>query len=593
MVKLEANTPHPRSITGSFVFSTLLKLFPLPLPLVTTIGITQTSIRMILFTLICLIFIPFNDVAIAPVQRRNTPLYSLHSLEWPLEITARNTLSLEGVATPRHFRLVHCRAYLDEHILRVVEWKSLDDMKAIPYAAISYVWRGNHRSPISNSFTVDGAADSDRIDLEVLRVTCTSAVQKGADYLWMDQLCIMQTDTEDKNWQIQKMAAIYKHSTVCLVLLGGMGGLVGEGETTSWIHRSWTLQEALLPRHTYCIIKWTRGPGALLGMTFERNQTYAVLPIKWLLRYTLPQYSGQPFIPLSDNGPRPGSSVSLSRLFSDESAARCVLYATLSKNRHLDWNEDETESKDERRRERIKEYDNEINSAIWRSVSMRTSTRDIDIVFSTMGLFGVELDPTKYETPLEALIAFLQQLLEHGHRASWLAASASSPGILPPLVHPLQHILFPTIQDGYLKAHPDSMDWYLENPPTGSLDSTGALKIVAPLSPMTMVGSWAQQVGSTGCTRCGSDCEEAYLLSGRIGTHAVGLGRLLLDPMAHIGCEPEHSPETLMMLLKPLDDKWYKVGMAVGPLGMTDEWEEQEVTIVGDTSGQLYSSDLA
>lgn len=208
-------------------------------------------------TILCFIFIlvsPLhNAAASARVQHYTTPLkrftsppaiplgYLRHSAEWPLEMAAGNTVSLEGFATPQNLRLLRCRAYLDERVLRVVEWRSLDIMKTVPYAAISYVWRGNHQSPISDSFAVEGATDSDRIDLEVLRVTCATAAQKGTDYIWMDKLCIMQTSIEDKNWQIQRMAKIYKHSTTCLVLLGGMGGLVGEGETTSWIYRSWTL----------------------------------------------------------------------------------------------------------------------------------------------------------------------------------------------------------------------------------------------------------------------------------------------------------------------------------------------------------------
>lgn len=233
------------------------------------------SLRRALFHIISNVFSPLEeDDTATPVQPCATPGKLLNSIpptvsledchqsfEWPIKIATGRTLGVESLATPRTFRLVDCAAYCDKRIIRIVEWRSLDVSEVVPYAAISYVWRGLHKSKVS--FAVEGAGDSDRIDLEVLRVACAVAVEKGAQYLWLDQLCIMQTDMEDKNWQIQNMATIYKRCHVCLVLPGGIGGLAGEGEITAWINRSWTLQEAVLPRQTYCIVSWTRGPGML------------------------------------------------------------------------------------------------------------------------------------------------------------------------------------------------------------------------------------------------------------------------------------------------------------------------------------------
>lgn len=556
-------------------------------------------------TLLCLVFIPFhsfNDVVITRVRYRTTPLDFLRNFEWPLEMVAGSTLSLEASATPKHFRLVDCRAYLNEHILNVIELHSLDFIETIPYAAVSYVWRGNHQSPASESFAVEGATNSDRIDLEVLRVTCATAGQKGADYLWIDQLCIMQTNVEDKNWQIQKMATIYRHSTVCLVLPGGLGGLVGEGETTSWVYRSWTLQEALLPTHTYCVIKWTRGPGKMSGVIVELDQKYALLPIEWLLQWMLPDYSPGPIFESLFHDKIRGQlreRISLSHLFGENIVGPLALSSALTKTRRRFWGDNEIESKDERLRGWVQEYDDAIESAIWRSITMRTSTRDIDVVFSAMGLFGVELDPSRYKTRLEALITFLQKSLEYGNRVSWLAAAVESPGTLPPLKSraALDDILHPRVPDDAIwvyRVDLSTVDWYLANPPKGLLDNTGTLTVVAPLSPIDIDKSydlWEADKTVIGATMFTNDM---YRLSGRVGTHAVGLGRVVLSSTFHHGCEYMHFPNstTLVMLLKPLDGKWYKVGMAVRPFGTTG-WEEREVVILGDTTGRLYSSDLA
>ena len=57
------------------------------------------------------------------------------------------------------------------------------------------------------------------------------------------------------------MAKIYEKCDICLVLSGGIGGLAGFAEKTPWIGRSWTLQEAWLPKEVCCIFRWEQGSG--------------------------------------------------------------------------------------------------------------------------------------------------------------------------------------------------------------------------------------------------------------------------------------------------------------------------------------------
>ena len=89
----------------------------------------------------------------------------------------------------------------------------------------------------------------------------------NTSYLWLDRGCIIQSSKEDRSWQMQHMGRIYKNCSTYLVLPGGLGRLVGLAEETAWIHRSWTLQEALSPRTTKCLFRWEQPPAEISGLT--------------------------------------------------------------------------------------------------------------------------------------------------------------------------------------------------------------------------------------------------------------------------------------------------------------------------------------
>ncbi|KAE8140893.1 hypothetical protein BDV38DRAFT_289940 [Aspergillus pseudotamarii] len=84
----------------------------------------------------------------------------------------------------------------------------------------------------------------------------------GMQYLWVDQLCINQSDENEKSDQINQMDRIYAWAVYTLVALAGKDsnyGLPGVTRPRSWAHsivtwstRGWTLQEAMLsPRLLY------------------------------------------------------------------------------------------------------------------------------------------------------------------------------------------------------------------------------------------------------------------------------------------------------------------------------------------------------
>jgi hypothetical protein len=145
------------------------------------------------------------------------------------------------------------------------------------YLALSYVWGGVHQQSyqLGSKLAKLPQTIEDAIDF----------VQKlGKQYLWVDSLCIDQSDDKDKERQIKKMQNIYCGAYVTIIALSGRSAndglprlkqnkdlfsqltcringkrLVGLMPTLSqqiwrapWGKRAWTLQEALVsPRCLY------------------------------------------------------------------------------------------------------------------------------------------------------------------------------------------------------------------------------------------------------------------------------------------------------------------------------------------------------
>ncbi|THV03521.1 hypothetical protein K435DRAFT_791720 [Dendrothele bispora CBS 962.96] len=366
-----------------------------------------------------------------------------------LQDVKNTTLNIAEVATPCRFRLVDCHRLLHENELCIYEFEQFPT--AIPYAAVSYVWRGN--PPSSDweeeygTFSVKGAEDGDPISLDVLK-SVSKAVSLGlhfvvGPFLWLDRLCILQTDKSDKAWQISRMYQIYKSCMVCIVLPGGIGRLVRLDEETGWIHRGWTLQEALVPEkvavlflfsrkffnegedvdkalkdcencdqqdfaplqrgnggwvpHPY--LKVTKRFGRTAWMPLDTLLDSATMNPNWELTNSL-GYSSLLGMPPPDdmsNNPAILGGYTECELLQMARTASSGTYQG-----RQEWRE----------------------QAIWRASFIRTSSRPVDMVYSIMQLFDINLDTTKFEKDdrLRATIALASEILDKGKTASWLAA---------------------------------------------------------------------------------------------------------------------------------------------------------------------------
>ncbi|OCH91895.1 hypothetical protein OBBRIDRAFT_774510 [Obba rivulosa] len=320
-------------------------------------------------------------------------------------------VDISSSATPCRYRLVDSAQFVNQRKLRINEFS---EFPSVQYSTISYVWRGRP-DPARQSrkvFSVAGAEEADPIAVDVLRHACTASIQQNISYIWLDRLCIMQTDKTDKHWQIREMYRIYQSCAQCIVLPGGLLRLVPLSEETDWIHRGWTLQEAIVPKNVVVLYVWESGSGQFLPDSGNG----------------LPPNGGR----ITPVIPRESAITELSWIIDG-----CVVggfFVTTPKVY------DTTEMTPDKRREckilgartpnlaalaaATSEYlsDDARHHSIWQCALMRTSSRPIDMVFSIMGLFGVNLDPHAYgeNDRMGATIALAKAILQRGDIASWL-----------------------------------------------------------------------------------------------------------------------------------------------------------------------------
>ena len=129
------------------------------------------------------------------------------------EIAGGVVNSAASLSTRCRFRFIVCSDLIDKRHLTVVEHPDLPN----GYAALSYPW--NRLKPCAGDalnesafFRVylEGGQLSDGMSIAVLRTACLAARQHQANLLWIDQICILQTDADDEGWQIERMFELFR-----------------------------------------------------------------------------------------------------------------------------------------------------------------------------------------------------------------------------------------------------------------------------------------------------------------------------------------------------------------------------------------------
>ncbi|EMD40027.1 hypothetical protein CERSUDRAFT_122132 [Gelatoporia subvermispora B] len=343
----------------------------------------------------------------------HTTIYDL-----PLAQLEGHIVDISQHATPCHHRLVDCVQFLEHSKLRIDEFH---DFPHVEYSAISYVWRGRpdpgaHRR---KTFTVAGAEAADPITIDVLRHACAASTQHNVRYIWLDRLCIIQTKKQDKPWQIREMFRIYQQCARCIVLPDGLCRLVSLSDETDWIHRGWTLQEAIAPRNVVVLFTWRLGAGILstggeYGLQATGHVTLVIPGSSAItdLSVVIDACAVGYFVFAMRTPEGLPSTFSQTRKLKSAILGICTpnvaAFATAMSN----------------------SFSEEARChAIWRSALMRTSSRPVDMVFSIMGLFGISLDPRAFDESDRrgATVALARAILENGKSASWLGIAFRLP----------------------------------------------------------------------------------------------------------------------------------------------------------------------
>ncbi|KAK5663860.1 hypothetical protein OQA88_64 [Cercophora sp. LCS_1] len=179
----------------------------------------------------------------------------------------------------RGFRLIVCEA--DPPKVETQPWGTA-------YAALSYVWGTNPEDLVEWPKTV----------LDAVAVT----KEIGLRYLWIDRLCINQSDADEKTYLISKMATIYEGAEVTIVAAAGNGagnGLAGVRTTPRRSQPKHTLSSGskLLstvrdPRHDILESSyWTRGWTYQEGILSNRRIVFTEHQVYWECRSMAAQES--------------------------------------------------------------------------------------------------------------------------------------------------------------------------------------------------------------------------------------------------------------------------------------------------------------
>lgn len=302
-------------------------------------------------------------------------------------------LDISYVAKPRAYRLLDCKQYCDKKMVVVYEFNTISDLS---YATLSYPWVGVpcHHVP-ANGYTFwvkqDDGRQGDPLSTEILRLACKLALKKGAKYLWIDRLCVIQADAADKSYQIHHMGDIYKDSSLCIVLPGGLQRLVGLHEETPWISRVWTLQEAVLPPEVLVLYSQKDRASSVMLKAFSSDRKCLESSDDSEIYYI-------PLHHLTED-----SRNTNIRVFGNpEYGFAHILHKAIDSRQHSRKHQESYTQKFQR------------YLATWKSAMTRSSDRPQDLLLSTMCIFDISLEEGVQRSQDCVFAAFVKELRKEG-----------------------------------------------------------------------------------------------------------------------------------------------------------------------------------
>jgi len=327
--------------------------------------------------------------------------------------------------TPGALRLIEAKPLFSKSNSKLIlhefpelklEKASTTTRSVIPnYAAVSHVWKpspaiANRENTRPLHITIkDGIHEISWLGLMQAAI---AASHLKCDYIWLDFVCIHQTSKEDKSLQIQNMANIYGYCSTTLVMFGGMRCSQRLEDESFWHMRAWTLQEAVESVRRgrnavrYALIEWHYDKSFEVFRTgFQAlDHGLAIVPIRELL-----SLQGNPMaIAQIKSAPKYGPRLYHERIFvpvhsfgGNKDVMKSLLRLLfLPSEWHSAYEKD---------------------SSLWRSLWVRTSSMEHDVLYSSMNLFSTPI-PIKVDYSQgfnNILIHFLATLHEHPSVPYW------------------------------------------------------------------------------------------------------------------------------------------------------------------------------
>ncbi|KFY57777.1 hypothetical protein V496_06324, partial [Pseudogymnoascus sp. VKM F-4515 (FW-2607)] len=253
----------------------------------------------------------------------------------------------------------------------------LDDSRP-KYAAISHIWqpspavaRSVNTRPI---YIILERGETHVISWHGPMEAAIAARHLKCDYLWLDFICLDQQSSHDKKLQIKNMANIYAYCSTTIIMPGGVMCAQHPEDEAFWHTRAWTLQEAIesvvrgrsRSSVRYVLIKWPfKGEGRYTTSPVLVGEELAITELRDML-------SSAGEVIYVHYGPKEEQYIEVpNRAFgTSREVTRNLVNLMYGAGEKFDCDKD---------------------PLIWRSLWVRTSSREHDLLYSSMNLFSTPI----------------------------------------------------------------------------------------------------------------------------------------------------------------------------------------------------------
>ena len=215
--------------------------------------------------------------------------------------------------------------YRPTWLVRVDNWQKIKGSAVPydkPYHALSYTWEqagdiseikekenGKQAKKVTHQWIEKDSSSAQRVCDDVSFEIFVQRICKqfGVEYIWLDQLCINQEHSAEKQHELQQLHRIYQHAKYTLVLIPELGydqdkeddgpvkvvdlGIIANSK---WSKRVWTLEESYMSKQMLFVGRnvhlWsdtTSNPSAAYTMAGPFLYSVSDKSVKWATSTTL------------------------------------------------------------------------------------------------------------------------------------------------------------------------------------------------------------------------------------------------------------------------------------------------------------------